>query len=427
MERGDLEGALEMMLKGAQLGFCGAVKDAASSTMSSVYSDPKSIPPLPPLVPLQPVTAGSNAGAQTSFTVPRMADWTSIETVSFFMTDEGFPQLEAMIRRELESATAGNQRAVEAVKQAMARQAGAGNEQRRISYESQTFHLNLIYNHFKAILDRATERALEIGAYERGWQEHQIIVDRFMQRVQAATTEAELKAAQAAFCSEVMELSRREFAKNKTAWAQFYDEAATAVEDYWGFAQSVIDTIYDPAVHDYEETGRRMRALGMVAQIASTGAQLALLPVVHQDCGWCGGTGITPSDPGPVKMPPSPNKCPWKDGKKFALSLGPVEYKVDCSTVEIGFAFIAAGSLKWDFKQKRVTSVFVGVGGQMGAGPLKVGSKMGTQITFDADGSVSDFTTDWSSSMGVGPFSAEVGIDAGAVVAGPGMQVQLAR
>ena len=87
---------------------------------------------------------------------------------------------------------------------------------------------------------------------------------------------------------------------------------------------------------------------------------------------------------------------------------------------------IGSGSLKWDFKQKRVTSIFVGVGGQMGAGAVSVGSKCSTQITFDTDGSVSDFTADWSTSVGVGPASAEIGIDSGLVVGGPGMQVTIA-
>jgi hypothetical protein len=104
-----------------------------------------------------------------------------------------------------------------------------------------------------------------------------------------------------------------------------------------------------------------------------------------------------------------------------------VEYKVDCSTVEIGFALIAAGSLKWDFKEKRVTSVFVGVGGQMGVGPASLGTKWGTQLTFDTDGSVSDVTADWSSSMGVGPVSGELSTDSGLVVGAPGLESTVAR
>lgn len=251
---------------------------------------------------------------------------------------------------------------------AAAQQVGAGDARRRISSERQMLHLNLVYNHFKAIIDRATERALDITQYEQGWLEHQKVLDRFLKRVEAAATEAWLKAAQAALWSEASEFAREEFAKNKTAWAQYCAEAAAAIEDYWGLAQSVIDSIFDPSVHEYEETARQMKALGMIAQVAGTGAQLAMLPMVHSDFGWCGGTGVIPSDPGTVNMPVNVNKCPLKDGRKLAISLGPVEYKVDCTTVEIGFAFIGTGSLEWDFKQKRVTSIFVGVGGQTGAG-----------------------------------------------------------
>jgi len=100
---------------------------------------------------------------------------------------------------------------------------------------------------------------------------------------------------------------------------------------------------------------------------------------------------------------------------------------VDCSTVEVGVALIAAGSLKWNFKEKRVTSVFVGVGGQMGAGPLSLGTKWGTQLTFDRDGSVSDIGGDWSSSMGVGPVSGEISTDSGLVVGAPGLEATVGR
>jgi len=121
------------------------------------------------------------------------------------------------------------------------------------------------------------------------------------------------------------------------------------------------------------------------------------------------------------------DKCPFKGGVKFSISLGPIEYKVDCTTVEIGFTAGAAASLTWDFKNKRVTQLFVGVGVETGAASTKLGGKVGAQITFDSDSSVSDISFEASGSVKVGPLGTEASLNSGLVVGGPGLQMSARR
>ncbi|HNY68568.1 MAG TPA: tetratricopeptide repeat protein [Bacillota bacterium] len=431
MERGDYEKALATMLKGAQLGFCAAVKDACSEAMDNAYGGPDSIPPLPPpwqggMAGVASGSSGAGGGGGATFTVPQMADWSSIQSLAGYMRGSGFTRLKAAIEQGLASGTLEMERIAEEIRSAATQRAGKSKSGSRMSFQNQSFHLRLIYDHFQAIVSRAVGRAQDQMEYEQGWDEYHAIEERYLRRIQAARTEPQLEAANAAFCEEASGFARAQFARNKGLWTQFYNEAASAVLDYWAFSQNVLDSIYDPLVYRHEETARRLKVYGMLAEITGTCGQLAALPIIHSDCGRCGGTGQPPKVSNEVNVPRGSDKCPFKNGRKFALSLGPVEYKVDCSTVEVGVTMIGSGSLKWDFKQKRVTSIFVGVGGQMGAGAVSVGSKWGTQITFDTDGSVSDFTADWSTSVGVGPASAEIGIDSGLVVGGPGMQVTIA-
>lgn len=430
MKRKDYRRALDVMLRGAQMGFCGAVKSACSEAMAGEYGDPGSIPPLPPPwqggIKTAPSTPGGGAGARSTFTVPQIANWSSIATVAGYM-NEGFRKVEAEIRREISEGTAQLKQLAAEIQRASVQRRSAGGALCTISFENQVFHLRLIEEHFKAIAGRAMARALEEMRQDEAWSDWEEIGERYVQRVEAAKTDPEIEAAHAAFCKEASAFAQAQFAKNKGIWTQLYSETASAAEDYWAFSQNVLDSIYDPLVYKREEINRRMSTYGMLAQIAGTGGLLAELPVIHSHCSRCGGTGRAVSESGSTNAPESSDKCPFKGGRKFALSLGPVEYKVDCSTVEVGVALIAAGSLKWDFKEKRVTSVFVGVGGQMGAGPLSLGTKWGTQLTFDRDGSVSDIGGDWSSSMGVGPVSGEISTDSGLVVGAPGLEATVGR
>ncbi len=430
MDRKDYGRALEVMLRGAQMGFCGTVKSACSEAIAGEYGSPGSIPPLPPPwqggIKTAPPAPGGGAGAQSTFTVPQIADWSSMATLAGYMS-AGFRKVEAEIRREISAGTAQLKQLATEIQRASVQRRSAGSALCMISFENQVFHLRLIEEHFKAIAGRAMARALDEMRQDEAWSDWEEIGERYVQRVEAAKTDPEIEAAHAAFCKEASAFAQAQFAKNKGIWTQLYSETASAVEDYWAFSQNVLDSIYDPLVYKREEINRRMNTYGMLAQIAGTGGLLAELPVIHNHCSRCGGTGRAVNESGSANAPESSDKCPFKGGRKFALSLGPVEYKVDCSTVEVGFALIAAGSLKWNFKEKRVTSVFVGVGGQMGAGPLSLGTKWGTQLTFDRDGSVSDISGDWSSSMGVGPVSGEISTDSGLVVGAPGLEATVAR
>ncbi|MGB4337435.1 MAG: tetratricopeptide repeat protein [Bacillota bacterium] len=426
MARRDYKRALEMMLRGAQAGsYSSSVEEACCEALDAAYDDPDSLPPPPPMWQTggggAEASGGAGAGGtQMTLIVPRMADWSSIESLKSF-NETGIPQIVAMINRGVVSSAAHVQQFAAALQLGAVRGTGYGDSVFKLSYDNQVLHLRLIHKYFRALFDRANRQAHEELQFDRVQEEYMRIHQSFLDRLKAAATQEQVDAAWARFCAEATSFARTEFARSKSIWMKYYPEAAAAIEDYWAFSRNVLDTTYDPTTYRYHEASLRYETYGMMSEMAAMCSGLAVLPLIHADCGRCGGTGVVPTHEDEMNVPESDDKCPWKDGKKFSINLGPISYKVDCSTVEVGFALIAAGSLKWNFKEKRVASVFVGVGGQAGVGPVSLGTKFGATINFE--GPVARVTPDWSSSVGLGPVYREVSTDAGLVTGGPGLEM----
>ncbi len=174
MDRKDYKRALEVMLRGAQVGFCGAVKSACSEAIAGEHGSPGSIPPLPPPwqggIKTAPSAPGGGAGAQSTFTVPQIADWSSIATVAGYMS-AGFRKVEAEIRREISAGTAQLKQLAAEIQRASVQRRSAGSALCTISFENQVFHLRLIEEHFKAIAGRAMARALDEMRQDEAWSD----------------------------------------------------------------------------------------------------------------------------------------------------------------------------------------------------------------------------------------------------------------
>ncbi len=263
-----------------------------------------------------------------------------------------------------------------------------------ITFEKQDLHLRLIKDYFWKTAVQAIDRATEQADADASRERYGSMAQRYAQRMVAAGSEEAARRIAAEFCAEAAAFARREFARNKPIWAAMNAAVVAAIEDYWAFCQPVLDSIYHPITYKLAELERRITAYSMIQMAYDQTVVLAAMPTSHSQCENCGGTGKAAAPVGDADVPPDPDdKCPFKGGSKFNLSLGPISYSVTCTTVEIGFTAGGAASLTWDFKSKRVTQIFVGVGSQSGVGPAKLGGKFGAQVTFDPDGSVSDISS----------------------------------
>jgi tetratricopeptide (TPR) repeat protein len=433
MARGDYEKAIDMMMRGSKMGFCTRVNDSLTDALDEAYGDSDRVPPRPPawdssdslasVVSVVPLMAQRSKAV---LILPRFGDWGSIDSLAGSM--EPLSEVMGKIMAEDFSAV---QQSVNLKRQVIAATSPQDYDipgEFPLRFEKQLLHLRLIEDYFWKTAVQATDQANKQANLDASLERYTSMVQRYAQRALAAGTEEDAEKIAAEFCTEAAAFARREFAKNKPIWAAMNGAVVAAIEDYWAFSQPVLDSIYDPTTYKLAELDRRITAYSMTKMAYDHTVMLASMPIAHSECPRCGGTGIAEAPVGDASVPPDPDdKCPFKGGSKFNLSLGPVDYSVTCTTVEIGVSAGATASLTWDFKNKRVTQIFVGVGAQGGAGPVKLGGKFGAQVTFDADGSVSDISGTASGSTGFGPVSAGASTNGGLVVGAPLIEIPMGR
>lgn len=358
--------------------------------------------------------------------LPRFGNWGSVDSLAGSME----PLAEIMSRIAVERSSAVQQD-VNLKRQRMATANPRDYEipgTFPLRFEKQLLHLRLIKDYFWKTAVQAIDRATEQADPDASRERYVSMMQRYALRMAAAGSEQEAREIAAEFCAEAAAFANREFAKNKPIWAAMNTAVVAAIEDYWAFCQPVLDSIYDPITYKLAELDRRITAYSMIQMAYDQTLALAAMPISHFECGNCGGTGKATAPVGDADVPPDPDdKCPFKGGSKFSLSLGPIDYSVTCTTVEIGFAAGTAASLTWDFKNKRVTQIFVGVGVQSGVGPARLGRRFGAQVTFDPDGSVSDISGAASGSVSLGPVSPGVSTNGGLVVGLPFVSIPVGR
>lgn len=433
MAQGDYEKAIDMMMRGSKMGFCTAVNDSLADALDEAYGDSDQVPPRPPawdssdslasVVSVAPLVAQHSHAV---LTLPRFGSWGSIDSLVGSME----PLSEVMGEIMVEDFSAVQQ-SVNLKRQVTAATSPQDYDipgEFPLRFEKQLLHLRLIEDYFWKTAVQATDRAKKQASLDASLERYTSMVQRYAQRALAAGSEEEAEKIAAEFCTEAAAFARGEFAKNKPIWVAMNRVVVAAIEDYWAFSQPVLDSIYDPTTYKLAELDRRITAYSMIKMAYDHTVMLASMPISHDECPRCGGTGKAEAPVGDASVPPDPDdKCPFKGGSKFSLSLGPVDYSVTCTTVEIGVSAGATASLTWDFKNKRVTQIFVGVGAQGGAGPVKLGGKFGAQVTFDADGSVSDISGTASGSTGFGPVSAGASTNGGLVVGAPLIEIPMGR
>ncbi|HON43058.1 MAG TPA: tetratricopeptide repeat protein [Bacillota bacterium] len=433
MARGDYEKAVDMLMRGSKMGFCTAVNDSLVDALDQAYGDSDQVPPRPPdwdsndspasAIGVVPLVAQHG---HPVLVLPRFGNWGSVDSLAGSME----PLAEIMSRIAVERSSAVQQD-VNLKRQRMATANPRDYEipgTFPLRFEKQLLHLRLIKDYFWKTAVQAIDRATEQADPDASRERYVSMMQRYALRMAAAGSEQEAREIAAEFCAEAAAFANREFAKNKPIWAAMNTAVVAAIEDYWAFCQPVLDSIYDPITYKLAELDRRITAYSMIQMAYDQTLALAAMPISHFECGNCGGTGKATAPVGDADVPPDPDdKCPFKGGSKFSLSLGPIDYSVTCTTVEIGFAAGTAASLTWDFKNKRVTQIFVGVGVQSGVGPARLGRRFGAQVTFDPDGSVSDISGAASGSVSLGPVSPGVSTNGGLVVGLPFVSIPVGR
>lgn len=433
MARGDYEKAIDMLMRGSKMGFCAAVSDSLVDALDQAYGDSDQVPPRPPAwdnndslasaIGVAPLVAQHS---HPVLVLPRFGDWGSIDSLAGSMG----PLSETMGRIAVELSSAVQQD-VNLKRQRMATTNPrdydiAGSFP--VTFEKQDLHLRLIKDYFWKTAVQAIDRATEQADADASRERYGSMAQRYAERMAAAGSEEAARRIAAEFCAEAAAFARREFARNKPIWAAMNTAVVAAIEDYWAFCQPILDSIYDPITYKLAELERRITAYSMIQMAYDQTVVLAAMPTSHSQCGNCGGTGKAAAPVGDADVPPDPDdKCPFKGGSKFSLSMGPISYSVTCTTVEIGFAAGGAASLTWDFKNKRVTQIFVGVGAQSGMGTAGLGGKFGAQVTFDPDGSVSDISSAASGSASLGPVSSGASTNGGLVVGLPSLSIPVGR
>ena len=193
---------------------------------------------------------------------------------------------------------------------------------------------------------------------------------------------------------------------------QYYAELRLLLEMYIRDSAPILTSIYDPASFKLADIDRQLFVLTEVQDLTLgwVGAATSFQGCLYPPCSHGADSVETDSlDNGSNK----PSDCPFKDGSKLKLDLGIVTITIDCTTVGVDGGELIVGGFSWDFKEKRVAAVRLGVGGSLGGGVYReeagrqgaLGKKtglaaggsmgMGFEMTFDESGGLSDIRGQW--------------------------------
>lgn len=270
-----------------------------------------------------------------------------------------------------------------------------------ISYDKQLLYLDLImaHHHGKYLdsLEALGEVMLTLGDHHRRLVDVSI---EYMERLGTAGSELERKIIQQEYCLKKNAITSQAFAVLKPAFVDFRDTAEHAGTQLWKESSAVLAEIYDPTIHRICSLELQRIINSEMIGVAEQASKLPDFFRITTECPYCGPDAKEGESQNPNAPSSKRNNCPFTEGKKLSISLGPVSYKVDCTTVSLEFAMGVAGGFTWDFKNKQVTSVFAGLGASAGFG-LEAGAKAGFELTFGSDGSLTDIAASGSVSGGV--------------------------
>lgn len=270
-----------------------------------------------------------------------------------------------------------------------------------ISYDKQLLYLDLIMEHYHGKFLDSLEA---LGEVMLTLSDHHArlanVTMEYMDRLGAAGSEQERKIIQQEYCVKKNAITNQAYAVLKPAFVAFRDTAEHTGTQLWKESSAVLAEVYDPAIHRICDLELQRIINSELIGVAEQASKLPGFFRITTECPYCGPDAEEGESQNPNAPSSKRNSCPFTEGKKLSISLGPISYKVDCTTVSLEFAMGVAGGFTWDFKDKQVTSVFAGMGASAGFG-LEAGAKAGFELTFGSDGSLTDIAASASVSGGM--------------------------
>lgn len=208
--------------------------------------------------------------------------------------------------------------------------------------------------------------------------------------------------------------------------------------DYYTFTTPVIESAFSPSMGELLNVEREIAVLTFLRNLASQYEGLAsnAESVASLKC-------FPPSEEEPPPEPEEPNvpkTKPWCPFEKRPLKLKVlvIGFELDCEKVKLEGGELLLGSIERKFKSKE-TTIFLGVGANLGITGAGVGAKVGGSVTFQGDqvtnaamesevsGQVGitsatltgrlaleggpDISTSWGNSIGMGIGPVSTGVD----------------
>lgn len=224
--------------------------------------------------------------------------------------------------------------------------------------------------------------------------------------------EQEIAEAIESWCKEQDAVHSKYYGEWLNKAQQYYAELRLLLEMYIRDSAPILTSIYDPTSFKLADIDRQLFVLTEVQDMALgwAGASTSFFGCLYPPCSHGADPVETDTLSDNANQPPD---CPFAGGRKLKIDLGIVALTIDCTTVGIDGGELITGGLDWNFKERRIAALRLGMGASMGGGVyseqasrdgalgtktgLGAGGSMGLgfELTFDGNGSVSDIQGRW--------------------------------
>ena len=179
-----------------------------------------------------------------------------------------------------------------------------------------------------------------------------------------------------------------EFQVQSAALGAYNKALRETLTEFYTFTTPVIESAFSPSMGELLNVEREIGVLTMLRNLTAQYEGLAsnAESIASLEC-------FPPSEEEPSPEPKEPNVpktkpwCPFEK-RSLKLQLSVIDFELDCEKVKLSSGELIVGSIERKFKSKE-TTLFLGVGGNLGITGGKVGAgvgaKVGGAITFQGD------------------------------------------
>lgn len=186
------------------------------------------------------------------------------------------------------------------------------------------------------------------------------------------------------WCEKDRKFQEGEFQVQVAALGAYNKALRETLTDFYTFTTPVIESAFSPSMGELLNIEREIAVLTMLRNLTGFYESLAsnAESIASLEC-------FPPSEeesPPESKEPNVPKTKPWCPFEKrpLKLQLLVIGFELDCEKVKLSGGQLIVGSIERKFKTKE-TTVFIGVGANLGITGAGVGAKIGGAITFQGD------------------------------------------